>query len=148
MDNNQNLPVAQTDNQLATAGEVVEQTIDNRMEIVINCVKTDTRADKIALLNALDTADGKIVDMVGQVINIKGVYAETHVSKKTKQPVCRVLIIDDNGKSYASGSFVFMNSLKNIISVLGEPSIHNPLKIQVMEQPMERGNAIKAKVIE
>lgn len=144
---NSNLPTT-TNNQEVTTSEVMEQPTDNTMQIMINCVKTDSRQDKIALLNALDSADIKLVDMIGQEINIKGVYAETHYSHKKQAPVCRVLIIDTEGKSYATGSFIFMNSLKNIIDVLGAPTDSEPLKIKVVEQTMEKGNAIKAKVVE
>lgn len=142
---NTNLPT-QANND--TKSEVIDQPVDNAMQIVLNCVKTDSRADKIALLNALDSADGRLADMVGQVINVKSVYAEQHFSHKKHAPVCRVLIIDTNGKSYATGSFFFMNSMKNIIDVLGQPTESEPLKIQIAEQPMEKGNAIKAKVVE
>lgn len=145
---NSDLPAPTNNQEVAAPSEVIDQPVDTAMQVVINCIKTDSRQDKIALLNALDSADGKLVDMVGQEITVKGVYAETHFSKKKQAPVCRVLIIDTDGKSYATGSFVFMNSMKNIIDVLGMPTDEEPLKIQVVEQVMEKGNAIKAKVVE
>lgn len=132
---------------MESKNEIIEAN-DNAMQVVINAVNTESRQDKIRLLNALDTADGKLVDMIGKIINVKGIYAETHYSQKKQKQVCRVLILADDGKSYASGSFVMLNSLTNIVSVLGVPSPDNPLTIEIIEQPMQNGNALKAKVVE
>lgn len=142
-----NLPTT-TNTAVAKAEDVIEPAVDNAMQVVINCVKKETRADKIALLNALDSADKRVTDCIGQVITVKGIYAETHYSKKKEKQVCRTLVIDDQGVSYATGSFVFMNSLKAIMDVFGAPTDEEPLKIQIVEKPMERGNAITAKVVE
>lgn len=145
MENPENLPVKANTDEVAVA-EATDQ--EGLINVVINCVSTESRSDKIALINALDTADQKLTDNIGKILEIKGIYAETHISRKTHEPVCRVLLIDIEGKSYATGSFVFLNSLKNIITVLGNPTPDQPLKIQITEVAMEKGNALKAKVIE
>lgn len=144
MDNQENLPV-KTNNE-TTIVETNDQ--ESLINVVINCMATESRSDKIALINALDSADQKLIDNIGKTLEVKGIYAETHISRKTGEPVCRVLLIDTEGKSYATGSFVFLNSLKNIVSVLGVPTSEEPLKIQIAQVAMEKGNSLKAKVVE
>lgn len=144
MNNQENLPV-KTNNET-----IIVETNDQEslINVVINCMATESRSDKIALINALDRADQKLMDNIGKTLEVKGIYAETHISRKTGEPVCRVLLIDTEGKSYATGSFVFLNSLKNIVSVLGVPTSEEPLKIQITQVAMEKGNSLKAKVVE
>lgn len=144
MDNQENLPV-KTNNE-TTIVETNDQ--ESLINVVINCMATESRSDKIALINALDSADQRLIDNIGKTLEVKGIYAETHISRKTGEPVCRVLLIDTEGKSYATGSFVFLNSLKNIVSVLGAPTSEEPLKIQIAQVAMEKGNSLKAKVVE
>lgn len=141
----------ESNNQVATInnqGDEVEPVVNGDMEQVINAVPTNNRAQKVALVNAMLTADKMLADCVGQEIELAGVYAETHYSQKKQKQVCRVLVLGKDGISYATGSFVFMNSLKAIIGVFGNPSEENPIKIQVLERSMEKGNAIIAKVVE
>lgn len=147
MDQNTNLPTTTNETAVARPEDVIDTADASAQQEVMKFVKTETRSDKIKLLNALENADEMINNHIGEVIEIVGVYAETHFSNKQQKPVCRVLIMGADGKSYATGSFVFMNSLKRIIDVFGSP-LDEAIKIQINERAMEKGNALTASVVE
>lgn len=145
---NQNLPATQTNSEVVSAEEINAQ--DTAINVVMNYVSTETKQDKIAFLNALDNADVMLNKEIGTIITIKSVYACTNYSRKKNKQVCRLLIIDDQGRSHATGSFFAMNSLRNIINVFGNPQeVEDPIKVQVCEKDLGEGkNALTFKVVE
>lgn len=146
MEQNTNLPTT-NENAVVKPDEVLDNTPATAPQVVMQYVKMESRQDKVQLLRALQSADEMVDKHRGETITIVGVYAETHFSQKKQAQVCRVLLISEDGKSYATGSFVFMNSLKQIIDVMGSP-LDEPLAITIAERQMEKGTALIAQIAE
>lgn len=142
-----NLPATQNNNAVVTPDDINDNSDASAQQVVMCYVKTETRQDKIRLLNALENASDKINDHVNQVLEVTGIYAETHFSKKKNKEVSRTLVMTADGKNYATGSFVFMNSLKRITDIVGSP-LEEKLKIKIVNREMENGKALLAQIVE
>lgn len=142
-----NLPATQNNNAVVTPDDINDNSDGSAQQVVMCYVKTETRQDKIRLLNALENASDKINDHVNQVLEVTGIYAETHFSKKKNKEVSRTLVMTADGKTYATGSFVFMNSLKRITDIVGSP-LEEKLKIKIVNREMENGKALLAQIVE
>ena len=100
--------------------------------------------DKKALLNALENCDALLNDCIGQEIVLKDVYVEEkeitdketgEVSKKF-----RSILFDENGHTYATGSFGIFNMLKKIFTVYGLPDTwEEPIKVKVGKRSIGDG---------
>ena len=136
----------------------------NQMEGVASRSKTNvftTITDSKTIFNLENTCDYKINDCKGEVIRVKDVLikvietplAEPEVNEETGEiisdteykKVC--ILIDDNGKSYVTGSKMFTNQMIRYINMFGVEEIENGLEIRVVERAVKNsGN--KALVFE
>lgn len=104
------------------------------------CKSTEERKQ---LFNALEKADVLLNDVVGTEINLKDVYIDkyTKIDESTgeQKNKCRILLFDENGQTYATGSFGIFNVLGRIFQAFGTPNEWNePLKVKVIKK--EIGN--------
>jgi hypothetical protein len=85
---------------------------------------TDMESKK-SILNALTNAT-PVSESLGTVINLRNiiVQAVTVNDAATGSPVdaVRIVLIDENGSSYACVSDGVMNSLRDIFAIMGDPS--------------------------
>lgn len=103
-----------------------------------------TEDEKKDLFNTLEKCDVLLNDCVGQEIAIKDVYCEQREiideesgELKTKY---RTILFDENGQTYATGSYGIYNVLKKIFSIYGLPQTwENPLKVKVTKKPIGNG---------
>ena len=126
----------------------------NQMEGVASRSKTNvftTITDSKTIFNLENTCDYKINDCKGEVIRVKDVLikvietplAEPEVNEETGEiirdteykKVC--ILIDDNGKSYVTGSKMFTNQLIRYINMFGVEEIENGLEIRVVERAVK-----------
>ena len=126
----------------------------NQMEGVASRSKTNvftTITDSKTIFNLENTCDYKINDCKGEVIRVKDVLikvietplAEPEVNEETGEiirdseykKVC--ILIDDNGKSYVTGSKMFTNQMIRYINMFGVEDIENGLEIRVVERPVK-----------
>ena len=126
----------------------------NQMEGVASRSKTNvftTITDSKTIFNLENTCDYKINDCKGEVIRVKDVLikvietplAEPEVNEETGEiirdteykKVC--ILIDDNGKSYVTGSKMFTNQMMRYISMFGVEEIENGLEIRVVERAVK-----------
>lgn len=132
----------------AVTGELIVPE-ESTSTVLLNSIKSETKADKIAFINALQDPDKKVADCLGQMINVKGIYAESFYSQKRGKELTRVVLIDDENVSYSAVSALFYNSLRAIVAVLGEPSkLDEPIKIQIVPKTLPNGDTFIAKVVE
>ena len=133
---NQNLNVNEEKRELTLFSEIKQN---------IYCSKiVESEKEKKELFNALESCDALLNDCVGQEIDIKDIYVEEKQVMddetgeiKTKY---RTILFDENGQTYATGSYGIYNILKKIVQIYGLPeSWEKPLKVKVAKRPIGNG---------
>lgn len=126
----------------------------NEMENVSSRSKTNvftTITDNKTIFNLENTCDYKINDCKGEVIRVKDVLikvietpmAEPEISEETGEvvrdteykKVC--ILIDDEGKSYVTGSKMFTNQMIRYINMFGIQDIEEGLEIRIVERAVK-----------
>ena len=122
-----------------------ELTLFSGIKQNVYCSKiAETEKEKKELFNALESCDVLLNDCVGQEIDIKDMYVEEKQviddetgEIKTKY---RTILFDENGQTYATGSYGIYNVLKKIVQIYGLPeSWEKPLKVKVAKRPIGNG---------
>lgn len=127
-----------------------------QMESVASRSKTNvftTIKDPKVIFNLENECDYKINECKGELIRVKGVLikvietplAEPEVNEETGEvrdkeykKVC--ILIDDNGKSYVTGSKMFTNQMMRYINIFGVKSIEDGLEIKIVEKAVKNSN--------
>lgn len=126
----------------------------NEMENVSSRSKTNvftTITDNKTIFNLENTCDYKLNDCKGEVIRVKDVLikvietpmAEPEVNEETGEvirdteykKVC--ILIDDEGKSYVTGSKMFTNQMIRYINMFGIQDIQEGLEIRIVERAVK-----------
>ena len=122
-----------------------ELTLFSGIKQNVYCSKVaETEKEKKELFNALESCDALLNDCVGQEIKIKDIYVEekqvmddTTGEMKIKY---RTILFDENGQTYATGSYGIYNILKKIVQIYGLPETwEKPLKVKVAKRPIGNG---------
>ena len=122
-----------------------ELTLFSGIKQNVYCSKVaETEKEKKELFNALESCDALLNDCVGQEIDIKDMYVEEKQVMddetgeiKTKY---RTILFDENGQTYATGSYGIYNILKKIVQIYGLPETwEKPLKVKVAKRPIGNG---------
>lgn len=122
-----------------------ELTLFSGIKQNVYCSKVaETEKEKKELFNALESCDALLNDCVGQEIDIKDIYVEEKQVMddetgeiKTKY---RTILFDENGQTYATGSYGIYNILKKIVQIYGLPeSWEKPLLVKVAKRPIGNG---------
>lgn len=109
------------------------------------------KSNQVKLYNSLQQCDIRINDIKGQVIEIADLFIESKViadrdendkiiyneetgEVKTKTHF-RTILYDVEGKTYVSASYGVYNSLRTIVSIFGNPSSDNVIKVKVETKP-------------
>lgn len=113
----------------------------------VYCSKiAESEKEKKELFNALESCDVLLNDIVGTTIEIKDIYVEEKEvadsetgEVKTKY---RTILFDNDGKTYATGSYGIYNVLKKIVGIYGLPTTwEKPLKVKVAKRPIGNGKS-------
>lgn len=126
----------------------------NEMENVSSRSKTNvftTITDNKTIFNLENTCDYKLNDCKGEVIRVKDVLikvietpmSEPEVNEETGEvirdteykKVC--ILIDDEGKSYVTGSKMFTNQMIRYINMFGIQDIEEGLEIRIVERAVK-----------
>ena len=112
-----------------------------------------TITDSKVIFNLENTCDYKINDCKGEVIRVKDVLIKViesplaepyedeetgNIIDKEYKKVC--ILIDDNGKSYVTGSKMFTNQMMRYIGMFGINSIKEGLEIKIVEKSVRNSN--------
>ena len=117
----------------------------NEVKQNVYCSKVaETESEKKELFNALESCDVLLNDCVGEEIAVKDVYVEEKkvVDDETGEVKTkfRTILFDEDGKTYATGSYGIYNVLKKIFTIYGLPtSWDKPLKVKVAKRPIKDG---------
>lgn len=96
----------------------------------------NTKEEKIALYNATSNPEARLGEMIGEEINVVHLIFEMITVKNDEgfeDEAPRIILIDDDGKSYTAVSWGIYNSLKNVFRYIGNPPFNPPLKIKVTQ---------------
>ena len=122
-----------------------ELTLFSGIKQNVYCSKVaETEKEKKELFNALESCDALLNDCVGQEIDIKDIYVEEKqvIDDATREIKIkyRTIWFDENGQTYATGSYGIYNILKKIVQIYGLPeSWEKPLKVKVAKRPIGNG---------
>ena len=121
-----------------------ELTLFSGINKKIYCSKNvETEEEKKGLFNALESCDVLLNDCEGQEITIKDIYVEEkEVVDETGEVKTkfRTILFDENGQTYATGSYGIYNVLKKIIGIYGLPTDwEKPIKVKVVKKPIGNG---------
>ena len=122
-----------------------ELTLFSGIKQNVYCSKVaETEKEKKELFNALESCDALLNDCVGQEIKIKDMYVEEKqvIDDETREVKTkyRTILFDENGQTYATGSYGIYNVLKKIVQIYGLPeSWEKPLKVKVAKRPIGNG---------
>lgn len=122
-----------------------ELTLISGIKQNVYCSKVaETEKEKKELFNALESCDALLNDCVGQEIKIKDIYVEEKqvIDDETREVKTkyRTILFDENGQTYATGSYGIYNVLKKIVQIYGLPEIwEKPLKVKVAKRPIGNG---------
>lgn len=112
-----------------------------------------TITDPKVIFNLENTTDYKINDCKGEIIRVKDILikvietplAEPEVNEDTGETrdkeykkVC--ILIDDNGKSYVTGSKMFTNQMMRFINMFGIKVIEDGLEIKIVEKNVKNSS--------
>lgn len=124
----------------------------NEMENVSSRSKTNvftTITDNKTIFNLENTCDYKLNDCKGEVIRVTDVLIKVIETPKTEvneetgevvdttdyKKVC--ILIDDEGKSYVTGSKMFTNQMIRYINMFGIEDIEEGLEIRIVERAVK-----------
>lgn len=133
----------------STPARADNSLIENRMaglagtrQMFATSFDTSDKAGQIKLLGAINDAE-PIDEHLDEVINLTDFVAQVveFVDEAGEmQEGIRVVIIDDEGNSYAAMSEGILKSLQTFVSVLGDPSgWEEPLPIKIVRVKSRRG---------
>lgn len=128
------------------------QITDRINENVKRCtLDLDSEDNQVLLYNVLNgDADALLNDMVDQTITMVGAYMDKHpapvVDEGTGEVIgttskYRIIIFDDEGKTYATGSYGIYNALQMIFDIFGEPTDKHPIKVKVSKKATSNGHS-------
>ena len=102
----------------------------------------ETAEEKAKLFNAMNNPDERLADCINKRIKAKDLYIEVvnctneETGEVTACP--RIVIIDENGKSYQAVSIGIYSALKKVIQVYGAPTWETPVTLEVRQ--ITKGN--------
>lgn len=130
-------------NELVVLTTQMDNENESRKLTTLDLTKNE---NKILLYNALQNCDLLLSDCKGEKIKMCNVYIEEYkkdnFDEKTgevkKVSKFRTIIFDENGKSYATGSYGVYNSVRQIVGIFGNPSIESPIEVEIGEREIDK----------
>lgn len=144
MNNEENALVVAENNTLTITDKINENV--KRCTLDLNDEDNAT-----ALYNVL-TGDADILlnNIIDETITMTGAFMDKHpapvVDEGTGEVIgttskYRIIIFDDEGKTYATGSYGIYNALTMIFEIFGEPSKKHPIKVKVSKKATSNGHS-------
>lgn len=115
-------------------------------------VDTTDRKGAVAVYNAVNGTCESLNDHLNEQLSIKDIVVQKldpKVNEKTGETTegYRIVLIDEDGKGYATGATGVLNSIKKLFVMVGTPETWTePLKLKVVEKNTKQG--FKTKVVE
>lgn len=145
MKNEETTALVVADNNNLTISDRINETIKR---CTLDLSDEDNATDLYNVLTG--DADALLNDMVDQEIVMTGAFMDKHpapvVDEGTGEVIgttskYRIIIFDDEGKTYATGSYGIYNALTMIFEIFGEPSKEHPIKVKVSKKATANGHS-------
>lgn len=139
---------------VSTQGGNVMSFEEMRNNTNTNCQIYTNITDKKKLFNLESKVDNLLNDCEGEMIRVKGVLLKIY-KKPMKEPIINeetgeiekdtettmsCVLLDDNGKSYATGSKMFAIQLMRYIQNWGMAEFEEGLEIKIVKNKMSNSN--------
>ena len=141
------------ENSLITQDESIFKSTNRE---TFSTMDLDDENNKIRLYNSLQGCDVRLNDIKGTVLSVVEVFIEkkevAERDEKTDEIIYdeetgevktkikyRTILFDDEGKTYVSSAYGIYNSLRQIISIFGNPSKDNIIKVKVGTKKLNNG---------
>ena len=139
---------------VSTQGGNVMSFEEMRNNTNTNCQIYTNITDKKKLFNLESKVDNLLNDCEGEMIRVKGVLLKIY-KKPMKEPIINeetgeikkdieitmsCVLLDDNGKSYATGSKMFATQLMRYIQNWGMAEFEDGLEIKIVKNKMSNSN--------
>lgn len=139
---------------VSTQGGNVMSFEEMRNNSNTNCQIYTNITDKKKLFNLESKVDNLLNDCEGEMIRVKGVLLKIY-KKPMKEPIINdvtgeiekdtettmsCVLLDDNGKSYATGSKMFAIQLMRYIQNWGMAEFEDGLEIKIVKNKMSNSN--------
>lgn len=99
--------------------------VNARLSDTYCSILADDEKNKKIMINALNGCDVLLNDIVGESIIVENVFIQERetIDEKTGEvkKKYRTILIDKNGKTYATSAYGVYNSLMNVFAVYGTP---------------------------
>lgn len=154
MENNKELENEEVGMVVSTQGGNVMSFEEMRNNSNTNCQIYTNITDKKKLFNLESKVDNLLNDCEGEMIRVKGVLLKIY-KKPMKEPIINeetgeiekdtettmsCVLLDDNGKSYATGSKMFAIQLMRYIQNWGMTEFEKGLEIKIVKNKMSNSN--------
>ena len=154
MENNEELKNEEMGMVVSTQGGNVKSFEEMRNNSNTNCQIYTNITDKKKLFNLESKVDNLLNDCEGEMIRVKGVLLKIY-KKPMKEPIINeetgeiekdtettmsCVLLDDNGKSYATGSKIFAIQLMRYIQNWGMAEFEEGLEIKIVKNKMSNSN--------
>lgn len=154
MENNEELKNEEMGMVVSTQGGNVMSFEEMRNNSNTNCQIYTNIRDKKKLFNLESKVDNLLNDCEGEMIRVKGVLLKIY-KKPMKEPIINeetgeiekdtettmsCVLLDDNGKSYATGSKMFAIQLMRYIQNWGMTEFEDGLEIKIVKNKMSNSN--------
>ena len=107
--------------------------------------------DKIKLYNAVNAPETRIADMVNKPIClIDVIMVKCKINdrgRSAERDAIRVILVDDNGETYAATSSGITNSVRNIFNIFGTLHFPEGLKVTIEQIKTSNGNTLTMKLM-
>lgn len=137
--------------------EVIKNEMDFAGEVVgggkkcYSSFSVETMEDKKKIYNITNNPDKSLKDCIGETIELKDIYVESVecIGEDGEVNVCpRSILIDTNNVSYGCVSTGIFHALKRIISIFGEPTYPEGLKVKVKQISKKANRSVLTLLIE
>ena len=122
--------------------------MENAQKECYTSLSLDSEDNRKLLFKISESADGRVSDNLNKTIMLKDIFLQRY--KKLNEETgelenkTRTILIDENGKSYASASRGLYNSVLRFMSIMGRPDTwEKPVAIQVQEVALPKGKTYK-----
>ena len=144
--NTTNNEVALT-NDVATV-DLIEELKNPNGAFYCSIINDGTRKSAITIYNAINAADERVADHIGETLEIVNVVAHpiTLPDEETGEVIkcLRTVLLDKNGKSYTAVSQGITSALSRIFSLVGTPDNgaweKEPVKMKIKQVKTRNGN--------
>lgn len=106
-------------------------------------INANTTEEKALIFNAISNTDESLSDHIGETLKITDVIAHQvdmfSDAEGANVKMTRVILIDENGKTYGCVSTGIMSALKLIFPIVGMPPYNPPIPLKVIQKTGRKG---------